>query len=115
MKTKYGNDCKWDCGDVTAMPYANDSFDYVIDKAVVDAMLCQEGGTRVSQLYLKQVARVLKPTGQLLAVSTGNEDVRTPYFTHSFEDVHVETLAKPSTAPVEDVNAPKHYVYICKN
>ena len=95
------------------MPYANDSFDYVVDKAVLDAMLCQEGGTRISQDYLKQVTRVLKTKGQFLCVSTGHDDIRMPYFTHSFEDVSTDTLTKPSTAPVEDVNAPKHYVYIC--
>ena len=37
------------------MGYPNDNFDYVIDKAVLDAILCQDGGTRISQAYLKQV------------------------------------------------------------
>ena len=113
MKTKYGNQCTWVQGDVTAMSFANGSFDYVIDKAVLDAMLCQEGGTRISQQYLKQVSRVLKSKGQLICVSTGKEDLRHPYFEAAFEDIRTEAITKPSTAPVEDVNAPKHYVYIC--
>merc|ERR1711968_321495 len=105
--------CRWDCGDVTQMGYPNDNFDFVVDKAVLDAILCQEGGTRLSQAYLRQVARVLKPSGKLICVSTGKEEIRKPYLTEIFGTIDVEPINKPSTSPVESADAPKHFIYIC--
>ena len=64
-------------------------------------MLCQEGGTRTSQNYLKQVARVLKPKGKFMCISTGKSDARKPYLEAAFEHITVEAMPKPSTAPVE--------------
>jgi len=113
MKGKFGNKCKWDQGDLCEMGYANDTFDFVFDKATLDAILCQEGGTRISQKYLKQVARVMKPGGKFICISTGKADIRKSYLTSSFSQVDVEPINKPSTAPVEDANAPKHFVYVC--
>merc|ERR1711939_844336 len=58
MKGRHSGECKWDCGDVTKMMYSADTFDIVFDKACLDSILCQEGGTRLSQEYLKQVANL---------------------------------------------------------
>merc|ERR1712086_27808 len=99
MKSAYSTGPKWDCGDVTAMAYGNDSFDDVFDKAVLDAILCQDGGTRLSQAYLKQVARVLKPGGQFICVSTGKQEIRKSYFDAHFDSVNTEPINKPSTNP----------------
>merc|ERR1712072_784050 len=112
MRTKFGKKCKWECGDCTAMTYANGTYDYVIDKAVLDAMLCAEGGTLASQKYLAEVARVLKPKGKFLCVSTAKGDSRTSCLEQHFasSEIQIEPIAKPSTAPVEDTSAPKHYV-----
>merc|ERR1711934_201050 len=119
MKSTYQNQgagtrCRWDCEDVTKMPYANDTYDYVFDKAVLDAILCQEGGTRKSQKYLEQVARVLKPHGTFICISTGKQEVRRSYFESSFQDVQCEYINKPSTAPTENDGGAKHFIYLCK-
>merc|ERR1711865_945804 len=114
MEGKYGRKCDWACGNLTTMQYGTDTFDIVFDKAVLDAMLCQEGGTRISQTYLGQVARVLKPGGKLICISTGKPDIRKSYFTSHFEEVACEDVPKPSTSPVDEYDAPKHYVYVCK-
>merc|ERR1711907_738193 len=114
MKEHYGSSCKWDCGYVTEMGYANDSYDFVFDKACLDAILCQEGGTRLSQKYLQQVARVLKPSGKFICISTGPKPARECYLQASFDKVNALEIDKPSTNPVEDPNAPKHFVYVCE-
>merc|ERR1711907_218059 len=114
MQERHGNACKWSCQDVTAMAEPNDTYDFVFDKACLDAILCQEGGTRLSQLYLKQVQRVLKPGGKFICVSTGDLGTRESYFAQSFAKVNVEGINKPSTSPVEDPNAKKHFVYVCE-
>merc|ERR1712023_401788 len=92
MKGRHSGECKWDCGDVTKMMYSADTFDIVFDKACLDAILCQEGGTRLSQLYLKQVQRVLKPGGKFICVSTGDLGTRESYFAQSFAKVNVEGI-----------------------
>merc|ERR1712086_874736 len=115
VMNKYSSQCKWECGSVAQMAYPNDNFDCVFDKAVLDAILCQDGGTRLSQAYLKQVARVMKPGGSFICISTGKSDIRKSYFDAHFDSVNTEPINKPSTSPDEDVNAPKHYVYVCKN
>merc|ERR1712094_44228 len=114
MQGRHGSSCKWECGNVCAMTYGNDTYDFVFDKACLDAILCQEGGTRLSQKYLEQVQRVLKPTGKFICVSTGDLKTRESYFAKSFAKVSMEWIPKPSTSPIEDPNAPRHFVYICE-
>ena len=53
------NGCTWDNGSVTSMSYANDSFDFVFDKACLDSILSQDGGTRLALAYLSQVCALL--------------------------------------------------------
>jgi len=115
MKARYGNSggATWAQMDVCKMTTANGTFDVVVDKACLDAILCEEGGTRKSQLYMKQVARVLKPNGKLILISTGHEAIRRSYLSNSFEEIYVESIHKPSSTPIEDPDAPKHFVYIC--
>merc|ERR1712216_254120 len=114
MKSRYGNTgVTFTEGDVTSMPFNNESYDIVIDKACLDAILCEEGGTRKSQLYLNQVARVLKESGKFVCVSTGKKELRGSYFEQHFGDMQVDAISKPSSQPIEDVNAPKHWVYVC--
>merc|ERR1711924_237281 len=113
MQGRHGSSCKWECGNVCAMTYGNDTYDFVFDKACLDAILCQEGGTCLSQKYLAQVARVMKPGGKFICISTGALPTRECYFASSFGNVSCNPIAKPSTNPSEDPNAPKHYVYIC--
>merc|ERR1711907_607406 len=88
MQERHGNACKWSCQDVTAMAEPNDTYDFVFDKACLDAILCQEGGTRLSQLYLKQVARVMKPSGKFICISTGKQEIRQSYLQGSFSKVN---------------------------
>ena len=46
----------------------------VIDKALLDAMVCTDGAAANVNLMLSEVYRVLSPTGVYISVSHGTED-----------------------------------------
>ena len=54
--------------DATAMAcFAPDSFDIIVDKGCLDCFVSGEGQDRIHD-YLRELARVLKPSGRLLLV-----------------------------------------------
>lgn len=53
------------------------SYDVVIDKATLDAIMCGEGSTDKVVAALSEVQRVLKPGGTFISVTHGSPDQRT--------------------------------------
>merc|ERR1712166_490102 len=105
--------CNWVQGDVTSMPgLAESSFDWVLDKALFDSLLCQEAGTMQSQRYLSEAKRVLKDGGKVMIISTGDNDIRKSYFANcGMECPLPRNLAKPSVNPEETVGGGNHYLH----
>ena len=62
------------------MKYEDGSFDCIIDKACLDAILCGENSAPNSKLLLDEIYRVLSPNGVYICVSYGLPDMRLVYF-----------------------------------
>ena len=89
------------------------SFDAVIDKAMLDSLLCGEASTANAGRYVSEVARVLKPGGTFIIVSFGTPENRLSYLEGDYGwQVTVHSIPKPTvnTAGLPEVNSsdPSH-------
>lgn len=79
MQKKYENvtQLKYETMDVLDMsPVDDDTFDSIIDKGTLDAIMCVVGGTYNVGLMMAEVSRVLKPGGVYMLITTGNPESR---------------------------------------
>lgn len=61
---------QWRVVDITRMPeFADQSFDAVLDKSVIDTMACDVNASQMIDAYLREALRVLRPGGAYLCVS----------------------------------------------
>jgi ubiquinone/menaquinone biosynthesis C-methylase UbiE len=111
---------QWQQMNVTALDFPDETFDVVVAKATIDAVLCGEGSTANVAKFCSEVSRVLKPNGVFFIVSYGVPDNRLNYLEK--EDLYswnvsVHTVPKPTVSAAavpsaEDANG-VHYIYIC--
>ncbi len=98
----------------------NSEFNTVIDKGLLDSVLCGDNSETNSEKMLSEINRILKPNGVYICISYGSEDQRKEYLKNkniNFWDVKVEKVIKPSLALSGNINDEKdpkncHYIYI---
>jgi len=110
----------WQMMNIMALDFPDESFDAVVAKATMDAILCGEGSTANVAKMCTEVSRVLKPSGIFYIVSYGVPDNRLNYLEQ--EDygwqVTVHTVPKPTVSATavpdtKDANS-VHYIYVCQ-
>lgn len=69
LQETQGGSIQWDVMDVTRMPYADNNFQAVLDKSLVDCLLCCDGAMDVVRQYMDEAFRVLAPGGIFIIVS----------------------------------------------
>ncbi|KAG2436046.1 hypothetical protein HYH02_011757 [Chlamydomonas schloesseri] len=91
--------------DVRSMPELGDrSFDGVLDKGTLDAILCGEGSAVHATAMVMESYRVLKPGGALMLVTYGDPLSRLPYLNEVLDwDVSVLALTKQEVVEALDV------------
>ena len=57
--------------DCTDLKYENNSFDVVLDKSTIDALLCGANSFLTVAQMIKELQRVVKPGGLYLTISYG--------------------------------------------
>ncbi len=60
--------------DALDMEFENDSFDFIIDKSLVDTTLCYTEGHQSTERLFSELHRVLKPGGRLVTISLHTEE-----------------------------------------
>ena len=68
----------WQVVDATDMPYENYTFPVVIDKSLIDTLLCAKNSLKMTRKMLNEIYRVMKPGGRFVTFSL-----------HSLEEVVV--------------------------
>ena len=67
---------KWDVMDIRKMEYEDNTFDLVIDKSTIDAVMCGEHSEINAAIILKECQRILKPGGRYVVISYGKPESR---------------------------------------
>merc|ERR1711998_235486 len=120
MKAKHGDKkgMSFQTMEVTSMPdFGDNAYDVVIDKAVMDAILCGEGSTDKVIAMLVEVQRLLKPGGIFMSVTHGKPESRQFYFKHpklNEWDITVDKVAKDAVSLKEVEPKFFHTVFICQ-
>jgi|TARA_B110000090_G_scaffold203637_1_gene248547 SAM-dependent methyltransferase len=93
----------------------NEAFDLVIDKALLDSMLCGDESFDKAMLMLAESYRVLKPGGKYVVVSYGVPSSRVALLEEGLSwTVEVVEIPKPPVEEFVGVETDKcHYMYIC--
>ncbi|KNA05602.1 hypothetical protein SOVF_188840, partial [Spinacia oleracea] len=66
---------RWRVMDITSMQLADGTFDVVLDKGGLDALMEPEFGSKLGDQYLSEVKRVLKPGGKFICLTLAESHV----------------------------------------
>ena len=80
---------KWDVMDVRELKYPDNSFDLIVDKSTIDALLCGDQAYLNVAIMLKECQRVLKEGGYYVAISYGQPENRLFHFKRAFLHVNL--------------------------
>mmetsp|Transcript_28492 Transcript_28492/g.37261 ORF Transcript_28492/g.37261 Transcript_28492/m.37261 type:complete len:264 (-) Transcript_28492:308-1099(-) len=98
---------RWEVADVTDMHmYADGEYDVVLDKSLIDTMLCYENAHNVMNKMMEEIHRVLRSGGRYLCLSLHTADSAMEYLTQdkfSFYP-HVAYLPNPRFSAGKDKN-----------
>ena len=90
---------KWEVMDVLNMRFASNSFDLIIDKSTIDALLCGESSFMNTALMMRECQRVLKPDAAYLCVSYGTPENRVLHYKRGHLKLSVQTFQVAPSAP----------------
>ncbi|KAK8828963.1 hypothetical protein WA538_000966 [Blastocystis sp. DL] len=109
---------KWDVEDIHHMSYPDESFDVVIDKGTLDAIICGDEATCFPDKVLLEVNRVLKKDGVYICITFGMPENRMDYFQKSplkWKITHIPLPKKVvSTQSSQAGIEYSHHIYICR-
>ena len=71
---------KWDVMDCRDLKYNDESFDLIIDKSTIDALLCGDKAYLNVAIMMNECQRVLKTGGYYVAISYGVPENREVHF-----------------------------------
>eukprot|EP00658_Telonema_sp_P-2_P031082 TRINITY_DN23339_c0_g1_i1.p1 TRINITY_DN23339_c0_g1~~TRINITY_DN23339_c0_g1_i1.p1 ORF type:complete len:205 (-),score=35.26 TRINITY_DN23339_c0_g1_i1:263-877(-) len=102
-----------------AAEFGADSVDYVVDKAMLDALMCGNGSTRKCYEYMKSLKEILKPGGKALIVSYAPPSELEPHLSRSDFNFQVTSskILRPTVAGIahKPEQDPNHYIYLLVN
>ena len=90
-------------------------FDFILDKALLDSLLCGDSSFSKATDYIWEMYRILKPGKAFVVVSHGNPNTRLNLLNSTDRQWKVESveLSKPPlTGFTQDLND-THYIYVC--
>jgi ubiquinone/menaquinone biosynthesis C-methylase UbiE len=109
---------KYECMNVKDMQFNTGFFDLIVDKALLDTMLCGENVLLNTALMMNEIQRVLKVNGYYLIISHAEAEFRMPHLhrPHLSFEISMQTLQKEFHS-LEEPNIPRQktsYLYSCK-
>lgn len=105
----------WEVMDVCDMSLPDNTFDLVVDKSTIDALLCGDNSFVQVARMLKETQRVLKPGGVYFVVSYGKPEARTFHFEQQFLsfDIREFVVYDSDAVTAKEKEDKTHYIYVC--
>ena len=114
--------------DVKDLKFQDGSFDVVIDKSLLDAIVCGEAPVENAARMMKEIYRVLSPVGTYFCISHAKGSHRKKYFKNPQKfnwKITKKAIVKPGLGappkqpyrPTENDEKDKkhcHFIYTCK-
>lgn len=122
IRNKHTDGLKFITGNMTDMDLPDESFDAIIDKALLDSLFCSAMGDTVTAQYVNEVIRLLSADGCFIVVSymppedclpiLEQFDIDEPYYTPWL--IEVQAMLKPAQFEEEKMDAddPSHLYWI---
>lgn len=88
-RNKDRKEMTWEVEDALHMSYKDQSFDIVLDKSTLDAILCGEASFKNAARLLAESQRVLKAGGIYLCISYGRPETRVFHFRRRHLDLNL--------------------------
>mmetsp|Transcript_152965 Transcript_152965/g.490727 ORF Transcript_152965/g.490727 Transcript_152965/m.490727 type:complete len:164 (-) Transcript_152965:158-649(-) len=102
---------EWQVADCKSMSSFEDGrFDLMIDKALIDTLLCEDNVPDLLSAYFKEVERVMTADGLALFISFGPPDMMLKYFSPELTTLAVEVVEVKATSTKSATG--KHFVYV---
>lgn len=98
-----------DCRD---LQYPDETFDLIIDKSTIDALLCGNNAFFNVAIMLQECQRVLLTGGYYVAVSYGTPANREFHFKREHLNFSIKTFELKRVT--KDGNVSLHYIYVCR-
>lgn len=109
---------RFDIMDVREMSYMDSTFDLIIDKSTIDALLCGSTAYLNVAIMLKECQRTLNTGGFYVAISYGAPGGREYHFKRDYLGFKLSTfkIEKHNAESLKNPSAPLtvHYVYVCQ-
>lgn len=93
------------------LKYEKQSFDLVLDKSTIDALLCGDHAYINTAKMLKECQKVLKVGGIYMAVSYGEPPNRLEHFKREYLSFDLKQFS--ITNPYKEEQENTHYIYVC--
>mmetsp|Transcript_90579 Transcript_90579/g.230444 ORF Transcript_90579/g.230444 Transcript_90579/m.230444 type:complete len:213 (+) Transcript_90579:54-692(+) len=102
---------EWQVADCTSMSSFEDGrFDLMIDKALIDTLLCEDNVPDLLSAYFKEVERVMTADGLALFISFGPPDMMLKYFSPELTSLAVEVIEVRATSTKSATGL--HFIYV---
>eukprot|EP00928_Gymnodinium_smaydae_P079956 TRINITY_DN63782_c0_g1_i1.p1 TRINITY_DN63782_c0_g1~~TRINITY_DN63782_c0_g1_i1.p1 ORF type:complete len:233 (-),score=32.62 TRINITY_DN63782_c0_g1_i1:269-967(-) len=110
MREKYVDQAghSWLVMDATSMRFANESFDIIIDKGMLDTFACTRQTEKLN-LYMREVARVLRFGGLFLCCSFAEPCRRIDCLKSEQVWKNIDIVEIPTSCKI----VPSHFIYVC--
>jgi EEF1A lysine methyltransferase 4 len=104
---------KWEVMDCRDLKYETGTFDLIVDKSTIDALLCGNFAYLNVAIMLKECQRVLKTGGYYMAVSYGVPDNREFHLIREHLKFELNTYKIEKKHPNTNQTS-VHYIYVAK-
>lgn len=102
---------RWLVADVRALPFSDASFDFVIDKGLLDNLYCLVDPETAVDEFVEELSRVLRPRARFIAISCHDEETTSRSLRRSWWHFASTTIPNPRWPTIQ---IPTYQLAVCQ-